>query len=440
MLDLNFQIKNTFFLLYLTILGFLLKFVFNIFLAKHLTADVYGDYNLALKILALLVSVSLFGTNVSAKRFLAKYLQVHKKSMATNYIVWNINLIRKTFSITLILALLSFALMVLLHFLGVQEINQYHLAIYMLWISPFAAIATLLETYLLCNNHILLPTFFADILRYIILLVVFIVCTQFFVHTLDNLTIVIILCISYVLLSLFILLSTNHKILLMLKSGLKTWRVSQNTDTDWYQTSLRMITNNIIFTVASVMDLLIVEVFSSSRLHVGYYAAVLTIVSIINLIPSNLYQELKSKISQLSESRAGLIKLQTYVDNANAFVFLIITALGLTIIFFSKTLLLYFGPGYLYAYSALIILTIGTCFATMSGIARLLLVYTGFERLVLILNTVEVASLFMLVIPATYFFDITGTAASTAFILCIKPLVSVYFVRKKLGLRSVLLF
>ena len=120
--------------------------------------------------------------------------------------------------------------------------------------------------------------------------------------------------------------------------------------------------------------------------------------------------------------------------------FFIITVLGILIVFFSERLLAHFGPGYIYANSALTILTVGACFATMSSIARLLLVYTGFERLVLMLNTAEVVFLFLLVIPATYFFDITGTALSTAFVMVIKPFVSVYFVRKKLGLRSVLFF
>ncbi|WP_165481637.1 hypothetical protein [Legionella drozanskii] len=44
--------------------------------------------------------------------------------------------------------------------------------------------------------------------------------------------------------------------------------------------------------------------------------------------------------------------------------------------------------------------------------------------------------MFMVVPPATYYFDIYGTAMSTAFIMLIKPIATVFIARKKLGLRS----
>jgi len=65
-----------------------------------------------------------------------------------------------------------------------------------------------------------------------------------------------------------------------------------------------------------------------------------------------------------------------------------------------------------------------------------LLVYTGHEKLILTLNTSQLIAMFILVIPATYLFGITGTAITTAFIMIINSFVLVYLIRKKLGLRS----
>src|SRR5690348_17012405 len=106
--------RDVTFLFFLTVLGYLTKFALNLFLAHHLTPARYGDYSVAIKLLDILVLVTLFGTNIGASRFLAKYLQYNSTHSAANYIAWNIKLVSVTFSIMLIVSLVIFSLAVFL--------------------------------------------------------------------------------------------------------------------------------------------------------------------------------------------------------------------------------------------------------------------------------------------------------------------------------------
>ena len=257
---------------------------------------------------------------------------------------------------------------------------------------------------------------------------------------LTNVTIVAVIFASYLTLAVIIFIFMKIEMVLMIKAGLKNIFMPLSADNAWLKVSSRLIANTMVFKILSVSDLIIVLLLVKSGLEVGHYAAVLMIISSIWLIPQNLYREVKPKISSLIETAHGRAQLQEKLDRVNIVVFPVIFSLCIVIICFSKTFLSHFGPSYLSANPALIILTIGVSFSATLHIASVLLTYAGFERLILILNCVELLMMIVLVIPATYFFNITGTAAATAFVMCTKSIIAVYAVRKHLGLRPASLF
>ncbi len=65
-------------------------------------------------------------------------------------------------------------------------------------------------------------------------------------------------------------------------------------------------------------------------------------------------------------SEEGCHELQTKLDRINILVISLIAILGALIIFFSKSLLLYFGRTYTHSSTALIILTIGMCLGCLA--------------------------------------------------------------------------
>jgi hypothetical protein len=85
---------------------------------------------------------------------------MNERATATTYLAWNIKLLGITFLIAFILATASFSLMLALHYLNIQDLNRYYLAAYILWLVPFAAIGTLMASFVLTSNRILLSSFY----------------------------------------------------------------------------------------------------------------------------------------------------------------------------------------------------------------------------------------------------------------------------------------
>ncbi|WP_133129707.1 polysaccharide biosynthesis C-terminal domain-containing protein [Legionella yabuuchiae] len=434
------EVKMSYLLFVLAFFGYALKFGLNIFLARHLTASLYGDYSVAIKLLTILITLSLFGTNIGANRFFVKYLQSDDKEMATNYLAWNVKLLGFTFLITFFIALLAFGIMLLLHYFNIKDINQYHLATYTLWLVPFAAIAKLLSSFLLSGNRILLSMLYNNPFKYLIEIVLFALVVIFIDPELNNTSIVIVLFVSFVLISIISNFSMNEEILQLLRLGIKKYKNINLSQMEWLQTSSRLISNNIIFAVTCSIDLIAVELFSSNEAHVGYYAAILTIISLLWLVPGSVYQGLKPQFTILLNDELGHQELQQKLNMTNLIAFILIVVLMLLIIFFGKSILAYFGPQYVQVYSELIVLIVATACSCLARIAPSLLVYAGYESIVLRWSIIELGLMVVLTMPATYWFDIKGTAFATAFVLILKPFFTILIARKKLGLRPLSIF
>lgn len=434
------EIKIAYILFLVAVVGYLIKYGLNVFLANHLSPIVYGDYSVAIQLLNIMISLSLFGTNTGARRFLAKYLALNKKSTASDYIAWNIKLIGVTFLIVCSIAVVAITVMILLHALGIRDISKYHLAVYMFWVVPFAALTVLLGSFLLVTNHVFMPLTIERVLRYLVELILFIVVVVFLHRTLDTLSIVGVLLFSFLVTLITTLLIVNKDILSMIKVGFKKMSYTRLLHEEWFFTSSRLIGSGLIFTITSVLDLIIVAIVVTNKEDVGHYAAVLTICGCIWLPARNLYQLVSSKASGLLSSQAGKVKLQSMLDRTNRVVIFLTATLSIAIIYFSSALLAHFGPTYANARYALIIMTLSAFIGGNFRYASLLLIYGGFERLTLMINSVGLALVIVLTVPATYFFGITGAAAAVAFTIVAQRVAAVFFVRKKLGMRSMLWF
>ena len=428
--------RDVYILFILAILGYLTKYALNLFLAHHLTPIRYGEYSVAIKLLDILVLITLFGTNVGASRFLAKYLELNSLRSAIDYIAWNIKLISVTFSIMLVVSIIAFILMISLHYLGVQDIKEYHLFVYILWIVPIAAIPALLQSFLLCSQHIYSPTILSQIVLYVLQLLIFWIITLWVIHPLNSITIATVVFISFLLVTFITALTINTKLWSMVILGIKNRNHAEVLNPAWIKASARWIINTLIFQLISILDLIIVYAVGTNKVYVGYYAAILTIIYLIWLLPATLYQGIKPKISNLLSSEAGRLELQSLLNKTNAVVTFLLLVLSSLIIYCSTELLSYFGPTYVAAKSALIILTVGACLGACTKISTLLLIYADFESAVVKIRGTQLVLMFVLVVPATYFYNITGTATATALVMCLAPVISIWIVHTRLGLRS----
>ncbi|MBS0357814.1 MAG: hypothetical protein JSS53_00885 [Proteobacteria bacterium] len=434
------EIKIAYTLFFIVVFGYLIRYELNIFLAHHLPPATYGDYSIAIKLLGITIILALFGTRTGSNRFLARYLALNKKSTANDYIAWNVKLISVTFLVLFAVAAIAIFTMVLLHVLGIRHISQYHLAVYMLWIAPFDALTFLLCSYLLISGHVFMSRIIGKEWRYLLELIFFVILFLLLHRNFHTMSIVAVLLTTSLVALITTLLASNKEILGMIQSGFKKISYTRLSHEKWFPTSLKMIGSDLIYAIVNVIDLIIVALIVVDKAVVGHYAAVLMICGWIWLSAEHLYQLVISKASHLLSSQEGKVELQNMVDRTNKVVFLSTGVISMSIIYFSSTLLAYFGPSYTNARYALIIMALGAFVEGIFHFSLLLLTYAGFERITLILNAWELAMIILLAVPATYFFGITGTAAAVAVVIVAQGIAGVYFVRKKIGMRSTLWF
>jgi O-antigen/teichoic acid export membrane protein len=222
----------------------------------------------------------------------------------------------------------------------------------------------------------------------------------------------------------------------MIYRGIKRLKITSLNEKGWMVASSHLIANNIFYSMICALDLLVVEVCSRTEKETGYYAAALTITAILNLVPTSIYQALKPELATLLKTKKKKHLLQKRLNKINLLSFVLLALLSFVLIYFEKELLLFFGPNYLKAGMVVTILTIGYAVGAYTQMSVLLLIMAGYEKLVLDGTILELVTLFIVLIPATYYYGIIGTASATSLAMIIKSSCYVVLAHKKLGLHS----
>jgi O-antigen/teichoic acid export membrane protein len=417
-----------------SLLGFLTKLALNVFLARYLSEALFGDYKIATKVLNIMGTLVLFGTNVSISRFFAKYLCRAQYQDSSRYVAWNIKLISITFAISLLISAFALTLMLTLHHMGIKHISHYYLATYMIWITPVSAIFLLSNSFLNNTGKATLSTIYGSILKYLTLLAFFYIVIKMSSDNLDNLQIVLIMLVALMVNSTISIATLSKDVRLMLFESLRHLKQTPVNEQKWLTTSLRLISNNIFYIISCALDLIIIELLVPNENKVAHYAACLSIVGITRLIPISICQMLKSELAFLLKDNKSL--LQKRLSGMNRLILLILIILVSLIILFSAHLLLMFGTNYVHAQSILCILTVSTAVSAYFRFAIVILMVGGHERYVLKISIIEFLMMFILVAPATYVWGLVGTAFASSFIQMSKPIIGLILCRKKMGIKT----
>lgn len=429
------QKKTTVVLILLAVASFIARYLLNILLARHFSAQLYGDFSIAIKVLGIVATMSLLGTNTSSKRFLAKYLHQFKDDDVYGYINWNFRFIFRTFVLCIIVAIASLCVMHLLHFYHIKYLETYHLAVFMLWIAPLMALFILLGSYLTCTRRVMLSYFLLNVAKNVMMLVFFSVSIFFlsvsFTHIVIFRHLFLLLCFLLLLEVYFV--KTRSKNVLhipLIRSANKHHRKEK----EWIKTSVTMIASNMVFLLLCAADLVIVEIFHPHEAAVGYYAAVLTITKVMWLIPQAVSKFVQPRVSHLLGSGAGRVELQAIVNRGNVtLLFFTTLVLGLLIVE-GRHLLIHFGKDYEHAYVALVIVSFGTYVASFARAWAVLLNLGGHSHVIMKLVMFEFILLCVLASIGTYFWGLVGVAVASCSVMLIKSFILYYRVRKDLNL------
>lgn len=432
--------KIIYYLMLVALFGYISRYIFNAVLSHYLQPSLFGDFNIAVRVLGILTSFALLGTNYSTKRFFSRYLHRHDENGLQNYIQWNLNIIRLPFILCVVVALAAYIIMRELHVWHLKDIQTYHLAIYMFWVAPVAALLSLLSTYLLCAEH---PIFYKLMTNmvYFIATFIFLIIVYTFDISFNGYWLVSVLFLSFTGLVfvtiLFIIKKTPY--LFQSFSIAMHSKALKFVHPDWKVVSMRMAANGLISLIIFSIDLIILELISPIEDSVGLYAAALTISTFLIVIPQNLYAMLSIQVHELCSTLEGRKKLEESIMRLNRNSMVITIFFGVAMLMGSKTLLLHFGSIYLQAESILKILIVGFIVNAFGQAPVTVLSYGGHEKWMVRISTIELLTLLILCSLLTYFFGIVGTATATSLTLISKTLLSHYIAYRQANIKTYLM-
>jgi O-antigen/teichoic acid export membrane protein len=384
----------------------------------------YGDYNVAFGVMSIAASLMLLGSDNSSRRFMPGFYQGSDAEQLTSYISWNFGLVGKAFVVCFVLAGGLLLAAILSHQLGYRAFTEHHLAYHALWIAPLASLTLLFSSYFTSTGHPIAGGSFQGFVVYALMMLFFFIAAYLLGTPLTgDLTIILVWLATFLaLLGLQIAtFRTRAARLLTALRGAVTARTPAPSRL-WTQTSLRMVSARLIQTLVWYLDLFIVELVSPHEESTGHYAAALTIVHLVYLIPFYVSFFIAPRIGYLHDRPEDRALLQRLIDSTNLVIFLLVAAMLLVNSAWGDALLGLFGPGYTEAGLALAILTFGNAVGGVTRIPRALLLYAGQERYILYFSGLDLLLVLVFGIPATYYWGISGIATVSAAVMIIQAI------------------
>lgn len=420
--------KNITLMLFVPVFAYAIKYAFNLLLSHLLEGELYGDFIIGLKSITLFSTLILLGTATNSKRFLNIYMREHDTANQSDYIHWNLNLIARS-SIIFVLSLAGLlAGMIVLHVFNVQDIREYHLAIYMLFLSPLAAIYLLIISYIQCNNKVLLYTLCAQTGNYLVYTLSFVIIYYCLKPYFSNgllwslsLMVYLILNLIALFLAFFYLPKTTFFHLFKLQNILtKPVKASLS----WIQTSKHFIVSDNLFAITCLIDLYSVKFFASGKFATSQYAIIVFITAFIFQLANAISSYLEPKVS-LCIDRDKQENLQKLVNKTMLINLLSTTLVAAILIYYSKQILSTFGPTYSTATTekTMIILAIGYYIGVFSLIPKTLLSMLKHEAWSARLSTTELVLVTVFCIPLTIYYGIIGAAIAVLIAIAVKTIV-----------------
>ena len=406
-------INPTKLLLLISFLGTICQYLFIVFMARHLSADQYGNFSLGLGCFNIVAAGCIFGTDGSSRR----YLHSLTSSGQNIFIQWTLHVLLKA-SIVLIIALLPISLLLYwMHSGGLQSFNNYHIAIGMLTAAPLFATFTLILNFLHISKKLFASHVFNSIVQYAMLLLFSFCSAYFFMQNLDNTSLIIIFTGSYLCLCVlagvyFYYASGSINLFKLLAHKIKIYKQERI----WNTFAKKSLLNGLGYNLLWLMDILIIEIIARNEDLVGFFSACTVITAFYWVITKNFLCTLKPTVSTAFQTKEGQAQLQESYNKKFKTALLLISTLSIILLFYHQTMLLAFGKAYVKATPTLLILSANCIVCFLFYAARLFLMYTGYETKVLNIYLVKILTLVLTCSVFTYYYSIEGTALADLFI------------------------
>jgi O-antigen/teichoic acid export membrane protein len=376
------EVVNSLYTIGLAVVGFIVNYLLNIILARHLSAASYGDFSVVIRVVTLCATIGLFGVNVSVVRFLPAYLSQAKATFAHGLLRWNLRIVSiVTLSITLLGAILATTL-VIMDKLGYTELNNYHPVVFAFWLIPLYVYTLFFGKVLQSDAQPKLSLTTINI-GSTALEIIFIFVAMFFYKTLSIYFILFMVGMAHMLIILFQLWATYRTTYHKVNQHKPEYESKQ-----WLTYSIEMLANNIILYLGISINLVMLEILGKREEDVGIFAAILTIQGIVFLINRGINTIVLPKISA---NIGDISALQKVLNKSNLMQLLISLPVMILVLVYSKNILAMFNPQFTTATLSLDISMVTAFISLLFSFCGSLLLYSGFEKVEIKINIAFVA-------------------------------------------------
>ncbi len=425
---------SLFLLVSLSLSGYFLRFLLNGFLANHMTPAYFGDFAITIKVLAFSAIFLLLGSNTNTMRFLSLFIRNKQTEQIRAYTIWSIRLALKSSLVLLFL----FTIGVLLSYVSPLDLfKENNLVLISLIVSPLFATMLLLKSFLIANDQPNSAVILSTIVKYVVMFVLFLFAYYVLNLKLNTIVIVTVLAMTLLIITIFQVLFLGKKsdfnlnLFEAIIFGEKKQPTLNEDRKIWLNSSLVCMTNSLIFSMAMMLDLLLVKFILPNKGMTGYYAAALLVANFIWLIPTGIFLSIKPYISSGLESSDSKVELERRLKKANITSVVIVVLITAILFMFTPQILSLFGDTYIQATSSTYVLLLGSLIGALFYPSAIIIAYSEFNSWLIkitIAQQILLITLCFLLIPV---YGILGAAiASTLTIITIKFIQYMFVLRK----------
>jgi len=392
--------RSTFIMLGAGIGGYVIDYGFNLFLARKLDVHDYGDFKVAMAFLALSAVVVLLGGDRAALRYLPEWLESEDRGGVWEYV--------RTYLIVLLglsVVLAGVTISLSVFYFGALDPQNHHPLLVASLVAPLAAVATLLGRVFLAAKRVDLAQVPWRI-GYPLLWLAVVAVWTLLVNDLTDM---------HVLWTAMVvgLLVIGVQVFYLHRLGFMPIRRRPDLSEpkQWIAVSVPMMLVGLLQIGMSQTDLFVLEALGSTEAEVGHYGAATTTVYVLVLAQTVGVSVISPLISgALTSAGDALRELQA---RGFRLLFWLVALPGAVIIIFAPFWLSLFGPDFVAASRALVLLTVGYSVTGILALSPLWLQYSGKERVTMwVTMGVFVANIVLNVILVPIY-GVDGAAFST---------------------------
>jgi len=395
-------------------------YVFNVGLARLLSAEDYGDYKVAETFIGLASVPVLMGGASAALKFLPNAVKESNLELIWEYTRFYLV---TTLILSIVLALTTLSISTL--FLVDTSLTHHHPMVYATALVPIMAITILLGSIFQSNNFIYM-TIFPRWIYYPILKLLLVFALYALIGKITDSLALVTAFIALLLIMFYLLVKVKQLGLLQLK------KIKNPTSPlIWLKISIPMMMILLLQRTFSQVDIYMIEIYGSES-AVGHYAAAQITTSVLLVIQSSfmiIYNPLMTPAVKVGMQEVRMLNATGF---RNMLIFTV--PISLLLFMFPEAVLAIFGHDEPDAVKTLQFLVPGYFFCVLYAMPYSWLQYTGHEKAVTMIMFISLSLNIILDVLLIPDYGIQGAAFATSVMYFLTFVVLTIMLKKHLGI------